>query len=199
MIVGIVAAAALGATYSVTRDPIAEANAQAELDACSVVLPGVAASDKVFSINEDGEMEFADSISKELMKSFSSAENTELREALSTVYHSEEKGYIFIVSSRGYKGAVTNAVGVDPAGRITKVSNVTNSETTNLGTKALNEEYLERNYSGKSLNDSTFQIGKDSKDIDGITGATVSSKAVARDSLLALQAYTLFSSFGSSR
>lgn len=80
-------------------------------------------------------------------------------------------GYCVNVNAGGFGGDINLMVGVGADGKIIGVSIVSLSETPGVGTKVNTVDYLSA-YIGKG---SGLKLGED---IDGITGATVSSKAV---------------------
>ena len=107
--------------------------------------------------------------------------------------HKADIGYVIETRSYGYAGNITVLVGVSNEGRVTGIVVRDLSETVGLGAKALTEvEFLAQFLNGTG----SFAIGTPGADafsgatgtettgeevyIDGITGATVTSKAVAR-------------------
>lgn len=78
-------------------------------------------------------------------------------------------GGVVTLSVKGYGGAIDMVVGADSDGRITEVRIISQNETPGLGERATKESYLSQ------------YIGKDQKELDNInliTGATISSKAI---------------------
>lgn len=90
-------------------------------------------------------------------------------------------GYVFTVAEKGYGGDIQVMVGVSD-GKVTGVSVLSHSETAGLGAKAAEAEFLKQ-YNGLSNN---AEVGRN---IDKITGATISSKAVTRAVNTALDEY----------
>lgn len=80
-------------------------------------------------------------------------------------------GYVFEVSPSGFGGAIDMVVGVSDTGTVTGVEIVSMSETAGLGAKASEPAFLNQYVSKGS--DLTVNV-----DIDALTGATVTSKAV---------------------
>ncbi len=78
-----------------------------------------------------------------------------------------------VPDERGYNGPIEMMVGCDLDGTISHVHLIQHSETTSLVGKL--EEFLGQ-FIGKNIN-SPFQLDQD---VDGITGATITSKAVAQ-------------------
>jgi hypothetical protein len=87
-------------------------------------------------------------------------------------------GYVALGEASGYGGPLTTAVGVDPAGTIEKVVLADHRETPAWIREVREEEYLD-SLSGKKYSE-TFQVGED---LDGVTGATMSSRGIAQAAL----------------
>lgn len=84
-------------------------------------------------------------------------------------------GLVYNVIGDGYGGPVKIAVGLDPdEGQVTGVAVLSHTETAGLGSR-IEEPSFRDQFAGKLVTD-PFQVGQD---VDGITAATVSSKAVA--------------------
>ncbi len=75
---------------------------------------------------------------------------------------------------RGYAGPIKTLVVINPGGRIEKVRILSHHETKNYVHYMLTEDYL-RGFEGKSIRD-PFEVDRD---IDGISRATISVKALA--------------------
>lgn len=80
-------------------------------------------------------------------------------------------GYYADVAPIGFKGEISLIVGTSLEGEVVGVSLLSASETPGVGTKATNPSYLS-GFTGLSLGNIS--------DVDTITGATISSKAVKR-------------------
>lgn len=102
--------------------------------------------------------------------------NTQVTE----VYEStNDTGYVITVSAKGFGGAVITMVGVDMDGKIVgvKVTDASN-ETPGLGSKATVPDHTNK-----------FVGLDDVSGVDGISGATYTSKAVGNGITLALQQF----------
>jgi Na+-translocating ferredoxin:NAD+ oxidoreductase subunit G len=91
----------------------------------------------------------------------------------------------------GYSGAIDLIVGIDRAGLVTGVSVVAHRETPGLGDRieARKSPWI-RGFTGRSLGDppaTRWSVRKDDGDFDQLSGATISSRAVARAVARALQ------------
>ena len=80
-----------------------------------------------------------------------------------------------VVSRRGYGGPITMMVGVGSDGLITGVRIMEHSETPGLGANAVSHSFLNQ-FINKSANDA-FEV---KNDVNAITAATITSRAVAR-------------------
>ena len=89
----------------------------------------------------------------------------------------ESAGYAIKVVASGSQGNIEMMVGVDADGVVTGVSIVKSSETSGMGSRVRNNEngVLDQ-FIGKSAADGELTVGKN---VDAISGATVSSKGVA--------------------
>lgn len=102
---------------------------------------------------------------------------------------SEAVGYAFTLSSNGYGGAVKCVVGVDKSGKITavEITDVSN-ETPGLGQNAGRTSFTDQ-FKGKSSEISVVKSGAKETEVQAVTGATITSKAVAKSVNLALELY----------
>lgn len=84
-------------------------------------------------------------------------------------------GYAFIAKQMGYSSEIETMVGVDKVGNIVGIKILHQLETPGLGTKI-----EEADFQAKFLNKTTEQLAvkKDGGEIESITGATISSRAV---------------------
>ncbi len=83
-------------------------------------------------------------------------------------------GYVAIASSKGYGGNVQIMIGVDLNLEITGIEILDQSETAGLGANCENRNWLSQ-FVGRS---GTLAVAKDGGDIDAITAATITSRAV---------------------
>ncbi len=150
LIITAVVAVALAGVNSITAPKIAALNEQKLQAAIETVLPG------------GGE----------------SVEFTDATGLVSTVYQGEN-GYAVEVAPAGFGGAITMMVGIDNEGNVLGISVVNQVETAGLGaiiaaTTSAGEEFRGQ-YVGQS---GSVAVTKDGGQIDSITGATITSRAV---------------------
>lgn len=88
-------------------------------------------------------------------------------------------GYVVIAEPNGYNGAVTTVVGVDKAGTVTGVDITSQSETAGLGANCTKDEFKD-SFKGKTDGITVVKSGAKNNQIDALTSATITSKAVVR-------------------
>ncbi|MDD4179582.1 MAG: RnfABCDGE type electron transport complex subunit G [Candidatus Margulisbacteria bacterium] len=84
-------------------------------------------------------------------------------------------GLAVSVAPRGYSGAIKMLVGINADGKVIGVKVLDQRETPGLGANVVKRSFLAQ-FCGKTVKDEI----EPKKDIDAITGATISSRAVAR-------------------
>lgn len=99
-------------------------------------------------------------------------------------------GYCFKVTPSGYGGAIEAIFGVDKSLAITGVSILSHSETAGLGANIVKEEFRNQ-FQGKTAVTGAAKSSPKETEIQALSGATISSKAIARgaDTALAAAAY----------
>jgi len=110
------------------------------------------------------------------------AQGAKLKAAYQAAKGSDDAGYAVEVITSGSQGDIDMIVGVDADGAVTGVSIVENKETSGIGSKVMDNEPLA---GGTGVLDQF--IGKSGagslvvkKNVDAISGATVSSKGVTK-------------------
>lgn len=78
-------------------------------------------------------------------------------------------GYVFKAKQRGYSSDIETIVGIDVKGKILAIRLLSQNETPGLGSRITESEFTDR-FKNKDL--------KSFNEVDTITGATISSKAV---------------------
>ena len=143
-------AAALAGVNMITAPIIAQANEAKTQEAVEAVLPG------------GGEaVDFTD--------------NTGL---VAKVYASET-GYAVQVKPSGFDGEIDMMVGIDKDGKVLGISVISHTETAGLGAVAAADnakgEAFRNQFAGMS---GSVAVSKDGGEVDAITGATITSRAV---------------------
>lgn len=90
------------------------------------------------------------------------------------VYEAAGAGYVIEVTPPGFGGVIDMMVGVSTDGTVTGVSIISMSETSGLGANAAKESFRSQ-FAGKS---GGLAVSKDGGEIDALTGATITSRAV---------------------
>ena len=132
------------------------------------------------------EQEAAEQARMEVMPGANSFEqiDIELPEGVTEAYTSDNGGYVFMLSTKGYGGEIKLICGIDAGGSITGISTLSHAETSGIGSKVVedNSGYRE-GYYGKTADNYS--------EVDAVTGATISSKAYKKALNGAFEAYEL--------
>lgn len=152
LIITSVVAVALAGVNAVTAPKIAQLNAEKTQQAIETVLPG----------GFDQEI----------------ADFTDDTGLVSKVY-AGQSGYAFEVTPAGFDNTITMMVGVDTQGQVLGISIVSHTETSGLGAVAAAAtsagESFRSQFVGKT---GSVSVSKDGGEIDALTGATITSRAV---------------------
>ena len=89
----------------------------------------------------------------------------------------QEVGYVFTSGAKGYGGTVGVMIGVDMEGTITGIEILSHAETPGLGANATGEAFKSR-FVGKAGELIVDKNSNDGQNIQAITAATITSKAV---------------------
>ena len=103
--------------------------------------------------------------------------------AVTADYRAGDRGYVVRVAPNGFGGAIDMMVGVDVSGAVTGVAIVSQSETASLGANCTREDFRAQ-FTGKT---GTLSVSKDGGEIEALTGATVTSRAVTEGVNTALE------------
>lgn len=170
LIVCTLAATALAGIYSITKPKI-DFQKQSELQqALMTALPG-AAPDAIFPVERDGRLLY--------YEGYQAADKQQLI------------GYAFVGTWPGYSSTIETMVGVDVSGKIIGLKVLDEKETPGLGTRTEeikygeHEPWFQRQFLGKDA--ATLAVDKDGGDVQSITGATISSRAVTKSIISSFQ------------
>lgn len=154
-----VTAAAVGAVYNVTADPIARAKEQKKVSALADVLPKFdnTPSEEVDTVAIDG---------GEVL-------------VYTARMGGQEVGYaVESFTNSGFSGLIRIMVGFGPDGTIRNISVLEQNETPGLGAKIAEDgNPVKTSFVGKNPADLKMSVRKDGGDIDAITASTISSRA----------------------
>ena len=171
VVVTLVASAALGYVYELTKGPIAEAK----------LAKKIRAIDEVVLEYDNQPVEDMYKISLE-----GSADSLEVYPA--------KKGDQLVASAirtfspKGYGGDVWLMIGLLPDGSIQNISVLEHHETPGLGTKMADESFKGQ-FIGKNPSTFDLKVKKDGGDIDALSGATISTRAFSQAAQLAFDTY----------
>ena len=151
----------LGSVNALTEDRIAQINAQKARDALAAVLPDAASAQERTG--------FSDPTGQ-----------------ISQIYESES-GYAIQLTVAGFGGDVDMMVGVAKTGEVLGVSIISHTETAGLGAvaaaKTSNGQAFRDQFVGMS---GTLAVTKDGGQVDAISSATITSRAVTEGVNIAL-------------
>ena len=176
-VIALVVAALLGVVNNVTKDKIAEQDAENTRIAMSAVAPeGSEFGDK---------MDISDAVA-----AAASAQGGKIVEMYPMTTGGADAGYVVKVSASGSQGTITMMVGVDANKAITGISVISHSETSGIGTKVVGNE---PNAAGEPVMDQFIGMsGSGSlvvgKNVIAVSGATVSTKGITMGANAALAA-----------
>lgn len=171
-----IAALALGLTNQVTAPIIEQRSIDANNEARQVVLPEA--------------REFAQ-MDNSVFSSIEGIEEGLVAEVYEGKSNNEVVGYTVKTLPKGYGGKIELIVGISKDGNITGIDIGSMSETPGLGSKAA-EPVFKDQFSGKATkNELNVVKGKVSGDneIQAISGATITSKAVTKGVNAAIEVY----------
>lgn len=111
-------------------------------------------------------------------------------EGLNKVWKADTGDYVFDVQSEGYHGPVELMIGISKDGKVAGIQVVAEDETDGIGTNALTDEYLGTLKDLDATGTVTVkEAGAGETHVDGVSGATFTSNAVAGDINIAIEAY----------
>lgn len=176
----VIAGAALGAVYGITKAPIAAQKEKAQMEAYAAVFPEAADFTEVEGFSQEAAAEVLAS-GENPIAGHDDDEITSVVEAVDA--SGESLGYIFnVTTAEGYGGDISLTVGIQADGTVNGYSILSIDETAGLGMNAQNEEWASQ-FADKNVD--AFTVVKDGSGanddakIDAISGATITSEAVA--------------------
>lgn len=152
LLISVVVAAIMALVNGITKPVIDQANKEKTQKAIAQVLPGG---------YEEEITDFADATG-----------------LVNRVYKGAN-GYALEVIPSGFDGAITMMVGVDSEGKVLGISIISHTETAGLGAVAAADTAAGNTFRDQFIGQSgKVQVSKDGGQIDAITGATVTSRAI---------------------
>ena len=179
LIICVVAAALLGYVNHITTAPIAEQSAKAKAESISAVLPEGEPSEEIaFELDENAANTVNVIVGDSVLDTIELAEGQEFNITSVTPVktNGETSGYAIAITTKGFSAGLELMFGVDTTGTITGLSVVNcSNETPGLGANAANESF----YSQFADKAGDIKVDKDGGEIVSLTGATITSRAVA--------------------
>ena len=167
-------ALALAGTNLLTKDIIAEAALEAKAATCRNVIPAYE------YIHITDEFEGYDNL-----------------DAYLAIVGGRVSGAAITTSSKGYGGDVQVMTGIDENGRVTGVSVLEHTETAGLGANAAKPKFLDQFITpDEQPQPESYAITKDGGEIDAVTAASISSRAVTASVNEAVEIFDLLKSAG---
>ncbi len=170
MIIAICSAAAIGYVYKITKAPIDEAKNNNVLSAIKDLV----------DVFDNNPFEEKTAISGSRVELYPAREDGAIKSVAIKAFNNE-----------GFGGRIELIIGILMDGTITGYKIIEQSETPGLGTK-VNEPKFSKQFVGKNAYTNNFDLKKDGGEIDAVTGATISSKAVVNAVKSAVAAYNKF-------
>lgn len=163
----VVITGALAVVNGITAPIIEERDGEALKQSLSAVLPGAD--------------EYSEPVSRDDLARQGYQPGERIRNLYKAAAGGETVGYVVQVASRGYGGDISMLVGIDMDLSVTGIKILSHNETPGLGSKADDEAYLSQ-YLG-TIPDNLYNVVKTAPsrdgDIEALSGATVTSRAVA--------------------
>jgi len=153
----LIIALALAGTNMLTEDIIAQAAADAKAATCFEVIP----ADEYVLLSD-------------------CFEGYEAYDVYLALHDGRVVGAAITTTAKGYGGNVQVMTGIDENGCVTGVSVLQHSETAGLGANAAKQSFLGQFVTGENEpRPESFAVSKDGGEIDAVTAATISSRAVS--------------------
>lgn len=168
-VVTLVSAVSLGYVYKWTKEPIAKARLATQLQAIGAVMPGYD--------NNPVEEKFWMRSGQDSIECFPGKKNGKpIGVAIKTF------------SPKGYSGNVWLMVGFDTTGVVQNIVVIEHKETPGLGSKMTDDKFLHQ-FLNVNPGQVDLRVKKDGGTVDGISGATISSRAFSGAVQRAYQIY----------
>lgn len=165
-LITVIAGFLLGAVYEITKDPIAQSQEKTKKEAWQAVFSDVKLDD--FKA-EDVDQKAASKAVKDM------GTNATVDE----VCTAGDEGYVITTTDKdGFGGNIQITVGIKKDGTINGVSILSISETAGLGMKATEPSFYNQYVNKKADKFVVSKDGCDGEQIDALSGATITSRAV---------------------
>jgi electron transport complex protein RnfG len=190
-VITLVAGCLLGAVYGITKEPIEQANYDAQQKAYKTVF-----EDADSFADYEG---FDAAAANDVVAASEYTENTINGAVVAKDASGNDLGYVITVTSHaGYGGDITFSVGIQNDGTLNGYSVTSIAETAGLGMKATEEKFYAQ-FEGKA--EPAYKVTKSAatadSEIESISGATITSDAITKGVNVALAYFATISEGGS--
>lgn len=182
-LITVIAGAALGVVYEVTKDPIAAAKEAEKQNAYKAVLTDATSFEEYAEFDADE--------ASQLMEDSGLSGNVVNEVAVAKDDSGEVIGYVITVTNKeSYGGEIQISTGIDVNGTVKGISILSISETAGLGMKATEADFMDQ-FKDKAVSQFEYTKSGASADnqIDAISGATITTNAVTQNVNSALVYY----------
>ena len=188
------AALSLGFVYQLTKEPIAQARIEKQMRAIRSVT-GEYTNDPLQEAYEVHRQKGEGQKFRRRSKTGNedqAAKKTKDEEVLvfypASLNEGQQVMAISAYSENGYSGLIELMVGVDENGAIRNIEVVSHLETPGLGSKIKDAAFIDQ-YIGKTAENFDLRVKNDGGEVDGISGATISTRAFSEAVKQALDAF----------
>lgn len=108
-------------------------------------------------------------------------------ELVTEIYSGGDAGMVVLCEPKGYGGAISMVVGIDAEGKVSGIDITGQSETPGLGANCVNDDFKGQ-FTGKNGELKVAKNASKADEIDAISSATITSKAVTKGVNAALRA-----------
>lgn len=198
-VITLVLGAVLAGVYTLTKQPIDDAQARANNKACEAV---IASGDAVQNTIATGDavkfLQSHDLSNQEVKEGENSEELLSVYVDIQEIHPTKEGGFVYLADAlKGYGGKISFALGVDKYGATTGISITSQTETAGLGAKCEDEDFEKRFVDLYNISETEELYAKEAPEeqvltdnegrerhlkteVQAITGATVTSRAITR-------------------
>ena len=164
IIITVIAGVILGYVYSITEQPIADAQQKATMEGYKAVMSEADSFDEITDSVDLNATDYGKS-------------GSEVTKGLTAKKDNEILGYVVQVTTHdGFGGDIDVIIGIDLDHNVTGVEILSIDETAGLGMRAKEEDFRNQ-YVNKGVD--SFEVnGSGDNKIDALTGATITSKAM---------------------
>ena len=173
-LITVIAGVLLGAVYEVTKTPIAQSQETAKKEAWQAVFSDVKLDDfKAEDVDQKAAKQAISDLGVKAVKDMG------VNATIDEVCTAGDAGYVITTTDKdGFGGNIQITVGIKKDGTINGVSILSISETAGLGMKATEPSFYNQYVNKQADKFVVSKDGGDGEQIDALSGATITSRAV---------------------